>query len=101
MRESARGREREREEGHISSLKRTDASGSSDHFHPPRRKSPRVGVLDIKLLNMARIVRFDAFPADLPEILNSVPKCYRAGYSRRLQARLRFRMEGGKGWVSP
>lgn len=59
-------REERRERKRINSVERTDASDSSD-FHPPRRKSPPVGRLDIKLFNMARIVRFDAFPADFPE----------------------------------
>jgi hypothetical protein len=62
-----RGEERRKS---IRFFERTNASDSSEYFHPPRRKSPPVGPLDIKLFNMAGIVRFDAFPSDFPKILN-------------------------------
>lgn len=42
--------------------------------HPSRGKSPAAGPLDIKLFNIDRIVRFDAFPGDFSWILNSVSK---------------------------
>lgn len=51
-----------REEGKVG---RANGGGRlSNDSHPSRGKSPPAGPLDIKLFNIGRIVRFDAFPAD-------------------------------------
>lgn len=67
LHENREDQEKRKKEAYISSVERTDVSDSCDYFHPSRRKSPPVGRLDIKLFNMARIVRFDAFSSDFPE----------------------------------
>lgn len=53
-----------RGEGRARSVERSGGGRLSNDSHPSRGKSPPAGPLDIKLFNIGRIVRFDAFPAD-------------------------------------